>query len=60
MLIAALFIFIIAGLILLVWAWITASKHSKSSTDEFWSWGSNAPWEVDYEDDNHTERDAIV
>jgi hypothetical protein len=60
MLIAALFIFIIAGLILLVWAWITALKQSKPSTDEFWTWGSNASWEVDCEDDNHTERDAIV
>ena len=60
MLIAALFIFIIAGLILLVWAWTSASKYSKSSTDEFWNWGSNASWEIDYEDDNHTERGTII
>lgn len=60
MLIAALTIFIIAGIILLVWAWITALNQHESSADEFWNWGSNASWEVDYEDDNHTERDTIV
>jgi hypothetical protein len=60
MLIATLFIFIIAGLILLVWTWVTTPEPSKPPTDEFWNWGSNASWEIDYEDDNHTERDSIV
>lgn len=60
MLIAALLIFIIAGIILLVWAWVTALNHGKTSTDDFWNWGSNASWELDYEDDNHTERDSVI
>ena len=58
MLIAALTIFIIAGIILLVWAWVTALNYNDSN--EFWDWGSSASWELDYEDDNHTERDTIV
>ena len=56
----ALAILLLAAIILLVWAWIIALNSNKPVTNQFWDWGSNASWEIDYEDDNHTERDTIV
>ena len=56
----ALAILLLAAIILLVWAWIVALNSNKPVTNQFWDWGSNASWEIDYEDDNHTERDTIV
>ena len=56
----ALAILLLATIILLVWAWIVALNSNKPVTNQFWDWGSNASWEIDYEDDNHTERDTIV
>jgi hypothetical protein len=65
MLIAALTIFIIAGVILLVWAWVSSidfmnENHPDYKGEDFLNWGSDASWEMDYEDDNHTERDTVV